>query len=471
MDTTANHGSKLNEKETIKRLKDIIFNSRDEKSRVDALISLGKVNQLKNYRFLENLFLTDENRTIRLIAGKFLLRNHIENPRLLDLLKYCVYNIEDIYQKIFVIKILLKINNKKSNQIIEKYYIYLYKKIFGNQSDYQPRKLDENILEIIREKVSNLILYDYYKNKKGYNVTLKNDYIILLNCEGSNLKTIDSIDGLEYITHLKYLKLQRTNLQKIIFSFKLRKLKVLDLSKNKIKKVENLEKLPNLQELYIENNDINKIENLESLANLRKLSFANNYIQKIEGLSTLSHMEELNLNNNNIKEIENLDQLVNLKYLNLSFNKIEEIKNIKSLQNLIRLYLNNNKIKKIQGLNNLILLKGLCLSDNQIEKIENLNQLSELRKLELSSNNIKELEGLEHLTKLQELFLDNNEIKILKGLDNLKNLIILFLKSNKIEKFNRKLIEPLTNLNFIFLNDNPLTPESKLCYNKRTRYP
>ena len=58
-----------------------------------------------------------------------------------------------------------------------------------------------------------------------------------------------------------------------------------------------------------------------------------------------------------------------------------------------------------------------------------------------------------------------------KGVKNLKSLIILFLERNNIMNFNLKDIEDLRNLNFIFLNDNPLDSESKENYEKRTRFP
>ncbi len=55
--------------------------------------------------------------------------------------------------------------------------------------------------------------------------------------------------------------------------------------------------------------------------------------------------------------------------------------------------------------------------------------------------------------------------------DMLKRLIILFLENNNIKDFKLSHIDSLTNLNFIFLNQNPLTPESWDLYQKRTRYP
>ncbi|MFX0011399.1 MAG: hypothetical protein ACFE9R_13885, partial [Candidatus Hermodarchaeota archaeon] len=59
----------------------------------------------------------------------------------------------------------------------------------------------------------------------------------------------------------------------------------------------------------------------------------------------------------------------------------------------------------------------------------------------------------------------------MKGIENLKSLIILFLEQNHIEEFNMSFIENMTNLHFIFLNENPLNPESRDLYQRKTRYP
>ena len=78
---------------------------------------------------------------------------------------------------------------------------------------------------------------------------------------------------------------------------------------------------------------------------------------------------------------------------------------------------------------------------------------------------------MENLKNLQELFIDKNHIKQMEGINNLESLIILFLEKNHIKEFNMSYVDNLKNLNFIFLNENPLTPESWEIYQKRTRFP
>jgi internalin A len=116
-------------------------------------------------------------------------------------------------------------------------------------------------------------------------------------------------------------------------------------------------------------------------------------------------------------------------------------------------------------------LRLLYISNNKIEKIEGFENLSNLKKLELSNNKISNLEGLQNLLNIQELYLDNNDIERLEGLNYLSKLIILHIGRNKISKFRIEDIKPLNNLNFLFLNENPLDQQSWEHYKKRFRFP
>ena len=115
-------------------------------------------------------------------------------------------------------------------------------------------------------------------------------------------------------------------------------------------------------------------------------------------------------------------------------------------------------------------MKVLNLTNNLIERVQNLDNQQNLIKLELSNNKIHTIEGFEYLKKLQELFLDRNYIKTLDGIQYLESLIILFIERNKISEFDTKNVDNLKNLNFLFLDENPLTPQSWLCYKRWSRF-
>ncbi|TFG26336.1 MAG: hypothetical protein EU532_10105 [Promethearchaeota archaeon] len=466
---------KIGVKEALALLKEWIISSNDFMLREEALNLFGSIDEGTNFNFYEQLFLSDENIEIRLITGNLLKDKYLKHKGIISLLEYTLLNVDNLEQKFLAVEILDKIRTKDSRKIIKNFLgTYIQKKlkkkirefpqeIFATDYDYL---ISPQILEIC----FNLILYDYYIHECGYSVSLKNGFIILLNCEGANLKQIKNIPSLNRLTHLEHLLLARNNIEKIEGLEVLPNLRILDLSSNQIKVIENLEHLTSLEELNLLDNKIERIQNLESLINLIKLNFEHNLITEIQGLENLKNLEELNLNKNQITEIKKINNLTNLIRLSLSFNQIKLISGLTKLENLIWLTLNDNKISQIQGLEGLKNLKVLNLTNNLIERVQNLDNQQNLIKLELSNNKIHYIESFEHLKKLQELFLDRNYIKTLDGIECLESLIILFIERNNISEFDSKSVDNLKNLNFLFLNENPLTPQSWLCYKRWSRF-
>jgi len=467
--------SHIGKKEAKTHLKKWISNSNDPALRREALKLYGELEQGKDYKFLEEIFLSDEDISLRILSGQILGDNYFQHKKVINLLEFVLNSEENIYLKFLALELLFKFNLKKTHSIIHKFLEDSVKKIIKNKpkntSSFSPileqkSEINHYFLEICH----NLILFTYYKEICGYNVTLRDGIIILLNCEGSNLTHISNIPGIEKLYKLEHLILKRNRIAKIDGLEILKELKYLNLANNQIEKIENLQHLNKLEELILTANKINKVENL-SLANLKKLYIDKNLISEIGNLHGALHLEELNLSSNQIKVIKNLGKLQYLKTLNLSNNHIEKISGFNNLINLISLNLNENMISRIEGLDHLINLKVLNLSNNKILNLENLENVYNLTHLEISKNMISKIESLGCLINLQELFLDKNQITKIEGLKNLKSLIILFLERNRITNFDLKDIEHLKNLNFIFLNDNPLDSESKENYEKRTRFP
>lgn len=462
-------------KEAFSLLKDWINNSNDPDLRKEALEVFGHLDNGRNFRFFEQIFLSDEDPKMRLLSGNLLKERYINHKKLISLLEFTLSSVEKIDQKFLAIKILNSLKSKKAHKIIKEFLKRSIKKYFSGKIKEFPEEIFNtdkisSISESVLELCYNLILFDYYKRYHGYNVTLRKGIIILLNCENSDLNRISEIPAFYKLIKLEHLLLQGNKINEIDNLEHLQNLKVLDLTNNQIKKIKNIDALRNLEELKLSTNQIRKIENL-NLPKLRKLSLDRNSIIEIGNLQRLINLEFLNLGYNVIEKVENLGALYKLKNLNLSNNQIEEISGLDNLTRLISLRINANNIKHLSGLDNLFELKILNLSNNLIEHIENLNNLYSLTKLELSNNKIKKIKGLDHLIKLQELFLDKNRITKLEGIENLESLIILFLENNYISEFRIGDIEHLKNLNFIFLNENPLSSESKKQYAKKTRFP
>ncbi|MBD3196150.1 MAG: hypothetical protein GF317_13915 [Candidatus Lokiarchaeota archaeon] len=470
------HLNEIDQKDALKILREWIINSNESNVRKEALNLFGKIDTLLNYELLEHLFLSDEDIEIRKISGNLLKNNYGTHEKITSLSEYLLEKEAKVDQQLLAIEILYEINSPRTRRFIKRFLHKEIKKLYREKKKEFPERIfkigyqeiqSRQLLEI----AINLILYKYYTTNLGFNATLRNGFIILLNCEGFYMGKDTIIPEFNRLKRLEYLILKRTNLRKIPDFGIISNLKKLDLSYNNIEEIEYLNNISNLIELNLSHNNIREIKGLNSLNKLEKLFLDHNQFESLTNLGSLVNLEELNINNNNISHIEGISRLEKLKKLNLSYNSIEKISNLEMLENLHWLHLKGNNIKEITNLDSLIHLKGLYLSENQIKEIKNLNNLLELRKLEISSNLINKISGLENQKELQELFLDNNNIQNIEGLDNLENLIILFLKSNKITHFDSSLIEKLKNLNFIFLNDNPLTSESKKCYNRRTRYP
>ncbi|NHJ20591.1 MAG: leucine-rich repeat domain-containing protein [Candidatus Lokiarchaeota archaeon] len=456
-------------------LKQWIVNSNDEDLRIRALNLFLLIDDQKQFKFLEQLFLSDENYHIRVISGNILRSKYFESKKFTSLLEFTLNHFNDINQKIFAVELLNLRDTKYSRKIIKEYLKRNVKTIgksrFNDTSnDIFSFDIDKSISPKVIEISINLILYLFYINSCGFSATLREGIITLLNCEGSNLKSIAEIKGIDRLFKLEHLYLQRNLIQEISNLNHLVELKTLNLSQNRITRIYNLEGLIKLKELNLSMNSIKKIENIDH-NHLEKLILDKNLVTEIECLDNLVSLEHLSISYNNVSELKNLDRLIRLKSLHVSFNKINKISGLENLKCLTTLYLNGNHISSIRGINHLGNLRVLNLSNNVINKIENLENLENLIKLELSNNNIESLSGLDTLQNLQELFVDKNHIKNMKGIENLKNLIILFLEHNYIEEFNMSFIENLTNLNFIFLNENPLNPESRELYQRKTRYP
>jgi hypothetical protein len=361
-------------------LKEWIVNSDNISLRETALNLYSSMDEGNEFNFFEQLFLSDEGFEIKVLSGNILRDNYFYHKKFVSLLEFTLNNVNNMNQKFFAVETLNLIDTKKARKIINDYLKKAIKLSFKKKAYEFPEEIfnsnyDTPIPRSILEVCFNLILYDYYVNSCGYNVTLRKGLIILLNCEGGKLDNITDIQAFNKLVKLEHLQLQRNNIHNIRGLSHLTQLKTLNLSQNQIRKIENLDGLNNLQEISFSSNKIRKIENLD-LRSLKKLSLDRNLITEITNLDNLSNLELLNLSNNTIPRLKNLGNLCKLKTLNLSLNHIEIISGLENLENLISLRLNDNRISHISGLKRLVSLKVLSLSNNIIENIDNLDNLT-----------------------------------------------------------------------------------------------
>jgi protein phosphatase 1 regulatory subunit 7 len=470
----------IGKKEARVILREWILGSEDAKKRREALDAYIILDNGKDFGFYEQLFLTDEDVGIQKIAGACLRENYVLDKKLLALLQFVLFEQNEIEPKVFGIDLLHSINTKRARRILRDYLKKLVELVSKDKKEDFSKEV--SVIDSLSSSFSapmssevidiiiNLTLAEYYEKICQYNVTLMGGMIVQLRCEGAGLTEISQIKGLDRLQHLVHLNLNRNRIESVVGLDHLKELRSLILSENLIKRLDHYEHLVNLRELNLASNRIEEIIPV-SIKNLEKLFLDRNRIVEIKNLDELQELEFLNLSHNHITEINGLNSLINLKSLNLSFNNISSITGLGRLEKLQILHLSNNNIEKIRGLDKLIDLKVLTLSNNKIERIENLDKLVNLKKLEISENRIQRISGLDHQLHLQELFLDRNQVKKIEGVDNLGRLIILFLEKNEIETFKLDDICHLKSLNFIYLNENPLNPESRALYLKKTRFP
>ncbi|WP_163323727.1 leucine-rich repeat domain-containing protein [Draconibacterium mangrovi] len=98
---------------------------------------------------------------------------------------------------------------------------------------------------------------------------------------------LESLDGVEYCTHVK----------------------ILDVSNNELTDISNLWDLHDLEELYLANNQIGYIDALSNLSKLRIVDLSGNGIDDISPLFDLENLEYVNLVGNRIPK----NQLTNLE--------------------------------------------------------------------------------------------------------------------------------------------------------------
>jgi len=453
--------------EAYKLLKEWVTHSGEDRVRKKALEILGDIDTGKEFSFFEQLFLSDEDINIRIQVGKILREKYSAHKKIFPLLEFALNKIESKEQKIQAAKLLNFLNSKAYNKLIKAYLKESIRSEFRGEPESFPIDLDSPEFE---EKIPPSVLELCFVILNSSTFTIENNRIVMLNCEGGNLKRTSEILRYNTLSDLKHLSLRRFNIEVMDGLEHLSKLKTLELSNNHIKKIENLDNLEELEELNLSNNKIEIVENLDALKKLKNLFLDYNSIQKIGGLDNLEELEDVNFSNNQIKTIENIDHFKNLKRVNLSFNQLERMKGVERFGNVRFLYLNNNNIAQIEGLETLSNLEVLNLSHNEIKNITGLETLTSLNKIELSENHIRKIEGLTALRGLKELYLDGNQIAKVEGLGRIERLVILFLGNNKISDFKQTDLDGLSNM-FFYLVGNPLTEESQEEYKKWTRFP
>ncbi|GAA5828336.1 hypothetical protein JCM11251_006203 [Rhodosporidiobolus azoricus] len=203
---------------------------------------------------------------------------------------------------------------------------------------------------------------------------------------------------------------------------------------------------------------------LQGLKELEELDLYDNSLKSVKGLEGLDSLTSLDLSFNLLRSVSPLNDpspsslyaYPKLTHLYLIQNKLSKIEGVKHRTGLEYLEYGGNRIRTIENLPISANLRSLFLGKNKITKIEGLDGLTGLRTLSIQSNRLTKIEGLDSLTNLEELYLSHNGLTKIEGLRKLVNLTTLDVGHNKITECEKEELEPLTELEEFWANDNLL---------------
>ena len=208
------------------------------------------------------------------------------------------------------------------------------------------------------------------------------------------------------------------------------------------------------------NNERRQIKDLTAISHLEHLTHLNlshNYIKNIAPLKKLSQLQELVICCNEIQDISALSNLIQLEVLYIDNNKIKDLDALRNLTQLRHLKAWNNRIHNIDGLEKLENLTHINLWENQIKSINPISQLKKLESLDLRDNKIQDIHALKDLKKLQHLNLNTNQLWDISSIQSLRNLTWLNIGDNQLSMIDLPFLEALPKLEYLCVNNNPLT--------------
>ena len=252
-----------------------------------------------------------------------------------------------------------------------------------------------------------------------------------------------------------------------------------------------VEALAQITELRARGTTGKKIEDLTGIGhctNLEVLDLTFNRVRTFTGLSDLAHLWNLNFSSNELTNTDipamlgELAQLEELRYLSLGSNRFD-ITPLADLlvdngnwngrwANLEKLWLSPNhaidgeSLEDVaQALNLLPNFAALMLGGSGLDSgdIYGLTHLKNAEELSLTNNSISDISAFAGMESLKLLSASYNQVSYLSPLSDLEHLKYLYLSHNQVSDASPLLsFKSFTegNLSKVYLDDNPLTPES-----------
>ncbi|MBN2795043.1 MAG: leucine-rich repeat domain-containing protein [Clostridia bacterium] len=267
---------------------------------------------------------------------------------------------------------------------------------------------------------------------------------------------IESLEGLEQLTHLESLDISDNVITDITPLKALEDLRILDLQNNLIENLEPLSNLKNLEVLLIRNNPVDSIQGLEPIFGqlkttdfLTKIAFEDEmfeaYIRELIGKQEdqvsyydLERIKRIDLRDTEIKDISGIEHAHNLDTLIIN-QPVKGLGHISGLENLKHLELTNCNIGSLTFITNLKALDYLDLSWNLLSEIQVLKDMNTLTYLDISFNKITDLSPLKSLTQLESLYVNGNYISDYESIESLLSEVkytdayIVYFQDNNLD--------------------------------------
>lgn len=211
--------------------------------------------------------------------------------------------------------------------------------------------------------------------------------IILNRCSDDDLDIVQSLEGLQHLTHLVRLELECNN----------------------ISDIRRLASMSSLEEINFDNNAINDVTPLRGLNRVRVLGLYNNDLTDISGLEGLSSLEILYLSENRVKDVSPLAGLNRLQHawLYLNCNDIDYSDHPDPAERYIIRWADClTDLSPLAGLTELV---SLVFHQNEVEDISFIHAgMSELELIIARGNRISDASSLSGLASLRTVLIDEN---------------------------------------------------------------
>ena len=254
---------------------------------------------------------------------------NLKNLESLNLKMNFISNIDPLESLPNLKKLHLKINKVSKKGCFKK----LIKRNNINFDSKKIKELNYSSYILIDIRKRNPSLYHALIQNEIYNDKLIKHTTSLNICHDTMYfpSILESIEGLEHFTNLKYLNLSNHLISDLTPLKNLTELKYLHLQNNRIVSAESLRNLEKIKTLNLHGNtnfDAN-LDFLRNFQNLKNLYIAHCNIKNLENLRFTPCLKRLYVYNNNLKEIRVLNFLNKIKELDISRNPITDLSPLK----------------------------------------------------------------------------------------------------------------------------------------------